>query len=175
MKEFNLELAKEGHPLVTRDGREVSEFHCFESLGKDTDRIAAIIDDDGFWFNKSGQYYSNNVISGKDLFLKDCDWQPPLKMGDIVEVFSHNKAWEERIFIKNGGNDEIICVRDGQYNYFLAGKPFETYLWDKDSWRRKQTEDKKVNINIEITINGKPAKLSDISEETLKKLRETGL
>ncbi len=30
-KPFDLELAKQGHPLVTRDGRTVTEFHHFDT------------------------------------------------------------------------------------------------------------------------------------------------
>lgn len=49
MKPFDLDLALAGHPLCTRNGKEVVEFYCFKNISpiEDEPVFAAIKDENG--------------------------------------------------------------------------------------------------------------------------------
>lgn len=72
MKEFDLEKAKAGHPVCTRDGRE-ARILCFDRIG---DRpIVALVKEAGeetiFSYNKKGKLFSNDGRKCiDDLFMK---------------------------------------------------------------------------------------------------------
>jgi hypothetical protein len=68
MKPFDLEAAKRGEKLVTRDGREVSEFHCFKTIVSDYPCVA-IIDGERGTFSKSGYFNSSEHPHDDDLFM----------------------------------------------------------------------------------------------------------
>ncbi|WP_261533088.1 hypothetical protein [Burkholderia multivorans] len=68
MKPFDLEAAKRGAPLVTRDGRAVSEFHVFETEESDKPCVA-VVDGRPFWTTRSGKYGGDYEESEKDLFM----------------------------------------------------------------------------------------------------------
>lgn len=68
-KEFNLEEALKGAKLVTRDGREVSEWKYFET-GNKIYRIASVIDGEIQTFTKEGRYLVDGSAHYKDLFIK---------------------------------------------------------------------------------------------------------
>ncbi|WP_257755159.1 hypothetical protein [Burkholderia glumae] len=67
LKPFDLEAAKRGEPLVTRDGRKVTEFHHFETLVY-RDCCCAIVDGFRRWINADGRYYIEGE-SNHDLFM----------------------------------------------------------------------------------------------------------
>ncbi|WP_261541708.1 hypothetical protein [Burkholderia multivorans] len=68
MKPFDLEAAKRGAALVTRDGRAVSEFHVFETEESDKPCVA-VVDGRPFWTTRSGKYGGDYEESEKDLFM----------------------------------------------------------------------------------------------------------
>lgn len=61
---FSLEAAKRGEPLVTRDGRKISEIHHFETDPTEYP-VCAIIEGECIWFKTTG--VSDDTVS--DLFL----------------------------------------------------------------------------------------------------------
>jgi hypothetical protein len=63
---FDLAKACAGHPLVTRDGRKVTEFHRFETLNKD--KCVAVIDGKAFMFADRGRWDQFDDC-GYDLFI----------------------------------------------------------------------------------------------------------
>lgn len=72
MKEFDLEKAKSGHPVCTRDGHE-ARILCFNRKGHNP--IVALIEDAGnetvFSYDNMGRYSNNGRECMYDLFMKD--------------------------------------------------------------------------------------------------------
>lgn len=66
MKEFNLQEAINGHPLVTRDGRKVEQFFYFD---KSTDDMKAYAVFDGAVHSFSDKGRFNVCESDLDLFM----------------------------------------------------------------------------------------------------------
>jgi len=86
-------------------------------------------------------------------------------VGGKCLISSNNVDWKERIFIsKNGFGWNTVSLGDEEN--FLNGKSYIVSVWEYG--KLIPTE---LDINITVTINGKTAKLSDISEETLANLR----
>lgn len=67
MKEFNLARALAGDPVITRDGKRVSELFHTKTL-KDRLSVLAIIDGELVHYSKEGKYFVNND-SINDLFM----------------------------------------------------------------------------------------------------------
>jgi hypothetical protein len=67
MKPFNLEAAKRGEPIITRNGGMVTEFHHFKTEGSKKPCIA-IIDGMPHWFGKDGVWIDDED-SAEDLFM----------------------------------------------------------------------------------------------------------
>lgn len=169
MKPFDLELAVKGHPLVLRNGTKVEEFKYFET-SKSKYPCAIPLPDPTFclfYFSKEGKY-SAYKKSDYDLFLDDSvEWEEPLEMGDIVEVYKDD-TWEERIFITEGVDQGARCVNLHDVKGFQDGKSFNTVYWKPNEWRRKP---KKVEIDITVKVNGISVPLNTISDETLLKIK----
>lgn len=73
--------------------------------------------------------------------------------------------WSERIFIsKNGFGWNTVSCNDEKA--FLDGKSYSVLVWEEGKIIPKE-----LDIKITVTINGTPARLNDISEETLINLR----
>lgn len=72
MKPFNLELAKAGYPVCTRDGRD-ARIICFDRSGKDFYPIVALVKIDGVeairLYTSNGCYHKNDFCE-LDLFMK---------------------------------------------------------------------------------------------------------
>lgn len=69
MKKFDLELAKAGHPVQTRDGKKV-RILCFDR--KDVDYpIVALVEIDGYEYTKhyTLKGVANDIDHGMDLFM----------------------------------------------------------------------------------------------------------
>jgi len=91
------------------------------------------------------------------------------KEGDFVEV-AHSKkvCWNKRIFLYSTKAGHHIAVSTGcEIDYQEGGSEYLTTTWE--FIRPVQPS---ISISIDIKINGQPAKLSDISEETLLSLRK---
>lgn len=67
MKPFDLEAAKAGAPVVTRDGREVKQLTVFEGVG--VQPIFAVIENTIYQFDLNGSYCSPHERSHLDLFM----------------------------------------------------------------------------------------------------------
>lgn len=71
MKEFDLEKAKVGHPVCTRDGKE-ARILCFDRIGHHP--IVALVKDAGnetiFSYNNMGRYSNDGRGYLCDLFMK---------------------------------------------------------------------------------------------------------
>lgn len=69
LKEFNLEAAKAGKPVCTRDGRK-ARIICFDTINKGNYPIIALLEDKGceaiFYYNKDGKC---NVGTEIDLMM----------------------------------------------------------------------------------------------------------
>lgn len=72
MKEFDLEKAKAGHPVCTRDGHE-ARILCFDREGQHP--IVALVKDAGnetiFSYNKKGRFSNDGRGCMYDLFMKE--------------------------------------------------------------------------------------------------------
>ena len=107
------------------------------------------------------------------LFTIDCNAvsvskkRLPIK-GDIILVrdFSSVK-WKKLIFLMFYG-DTALCVTESTEDAYREGKQYSICGWTHWKW----PEEKESEIEISVKINGKEAKLSDISKETLLKIRE---
>ena len=88
-------------------------------------------------------------------------------VGEKIEVYTRS-GWANRIYLGyiQGAKKPYICVDGNHTGRYVKGEPFETSNW---STARKILTD---NIKVKVTINGQPAKLSDLTEEQLLELRE---
>ena len=68
MKDFNLEKANAGYPLVYRNGHKPKEFHYFKECN---DFPVCTVNNDGFLVKslKNGRYYIDEAEYDYDLFL----------------------------------------------------------------------------------------------------------
>lgn len=174
MKPFNLNLAKQGHPLITRDGRKIVQFvHFTEPFDQKSNSVLYVLTEKGEKFCNciDGEYYHNEV-NNDDLFLDDSvPWNPLLKEGDLVEVRDfEEKKWQKRIFLYFNKYKKIMCVNNRDKASYLEGKCYEVLPWNQ---YRLITQE--PIIEIIVRIDGKEAKLSDIPDETLKKIKEKEL
>jgi len=168
MKPFNLELALQGHPVVTRGGKEISQLTLF--VCKHTHPLVGVIDGERcVWTRNGNGRYNMTTQSNSDLFLKDCDWQPEPKFGDLVEVSDSGINWTERIFICKTPDGRILAASPVE-NFINRHKPLLSF--GVTPWNHMRPIQKELNIKITVSINDKPAKLSDISDETLRKIKE---
>jgi|GEM_PF-1386944 len=107
MKPFDLEKALAGHPLVTRDGRKVLDFHYFKVMTKYIFPIYAAIESIGndpyfSQFRIDGSALRNEEESSLDLFLdstKKTYWvnvyESEIKTIFIGKVFDNEKECSE--------------------------------------------------------------------------------
>lgn len=68
MKPFDLTRALAGDPVITRDGRQVTELHHFKTAKNQNNGVFAIIDGEAFTFDYNGKYLaiSSHIM---DLFM----------------------------------------------------------------------------------------------------------
>lgn len=97
MEKFNLEKALAGEPVVTRDGREVTEIHCFKTCTKGF-TVVAVIDGEKQGFHNDGSYWGNGNDHRLDLFMKPKvveGWFNVYQEGDYIWTSSAHNS-EER-------------------------------------------------------------------------------
>jgi hypothetical protein len=142
--EFDLELAKQGHPLCTRNGKKVIEFVYFsKNYRKDLFPLVCIIKENPKRirsFQKSGKHLGN-CQSEFDLFLdKSIPWEKPLKEGEIIEVFT-SSGWQRKVLVHLDKSGWIIAASRNIQNRISLP------LYQKDHWRRisEKTEKKVTN------------------------------
>lgn len=84
MKPFDLAAAKRGDKLVTRDGREVTEFRHFETIRNSDYTCHAVIDGGFCTFSVDGREYQGGRESDLDLFMA------PKKRTVFVQIFNES-------------------------------------------------------------------------------------
>jgi hypothetical protein len=70
MKPFNLEEALAGKPVVTRDGRKVTEIHHLVTASSGNNKLIAVIGGSVYGYNINGEYNSK-INSACDLFMDE--------------------------------------------------------------------------------------------------------
>lgn len=106
-KPFDLEVAKAGNPVCTRDGRE-ARIICFDRIGNLP--IIALVK------NREGEtvyYYYNNGRDNKENVEKDYDllMKPIIKTG-WINVHKNNGLYKtEEDAINNRPNDDFVAVK----------------------------------------------------------------
>lgn len=98
----------------------------------------------GAWcfFTDKGEFCKGEV-SEMDLFLKECNWQPEPKKGDMVEVKDFNyQTWVKRKFVVKY-DDKSYCVSITGSNKLMP--------WDE---MRPVTKPDKLNIWFELSFIG---------------------
>ena len=80
MKPFDLEAAKAGAPLVTRDGRK-AKFIAYVPECNEDSRVVILVDGDGYVsdYAESGNYYEDDCKSGNDLFMCEEEKKPVVR------------------------------------------------------------------------------------------------
>ena len=157
---FDLERALAGEPIINGKGEEVLGFH----KRKDKSMLSTFpyADIAGITYTEKGGFFDAGIET-KDLYMK----YPPLPPeGTYILVRDDDKeSWRKKIFLYKDTRGRILVV--GNYcedNYFTG------YLYEVTSWKQwKPIEEPEIEITVKI--NGKESKLSDISDETLKKLK----
>ena len=84
MREFNLEQALAGHPVCTRDGREVTQLTQF-NIASDYS-LAGVIEGYLYQWKPDGKYISSLGDNPRDLFMA------PSKKTGWVARYSYSKA-----------------------------------------------------------------------------------
>jgi hypothetical protein len=115
-------------------------------------------------------YSSIMEAKEKYIFYKGTERLP--KEGDEILVFDSKGNAFKRIFLFNNYN-KPVCVEGGHEREYLLNKPYHMLEWLDWDWLKDTASAKPSTIEIDVKINGKHVKLSDISEETLLKIRES--
>lgn len=104
MKKFNLQEALSGKPIITRDGRKVSEIHYLMTTTEDNTKLIAVVDGYVSGHSIDGRHNSPKLDSPSDLFMDE----------PVVEkwfnVYRHTLRGKE------------ITVGEGYYTYEEAIK-----------------------------------------------------
>lgn len=112
MKEFNLEEALAGKPVVTRDGRKVSELHLFETT-YDKQQLVAIIDKNAYAYYRSGKRYNEyDAEHNNDLFMAPetvTKWVNVYKSEHRSEVYTGESLYE------NEDDAKKNCIMGAKY------------------------------------------------------------
>ena len=85
MKPFELSLACKGEPLVTRNGKKVSQFHYFDAPNSEY-QIYAVIEGEIYSFTKNGKFHDDDLRYGFDLFMSD-----PLPKKYTINIYQGDK------------------------------------------------------------------------------------
>ncbi len=158
---FNLERALKGDELITRDEQEVSGFMI-------NPKIVSV--DYPYFISSIKSTYTKDGIqymgckNDNDLFMK----YPEMKEGMKILV-KEDDNWEERIFLFKDKRDRVVTVSRKFENAYLKGEYYRMALWKQ--WELIE----EPAIEIQVKINGKEGKLSDISTETFEKLKRLEL
>lgn len=126
MKEFDINLAKQGHPVCTRDGRPV-RIVCFDVKNNELPILALIIDARGEEYGEQVARYRNDGSWG-ETSNKDCCY-------DLMLAPVKHEGWVNVLHGKNGYYvDKEIWVFEE--NAKEIGKEFAEYVTTvKIEWR----------------------------------------
>lgn len=108
MKPFDLQKAIEGHPLCTRDGRDITEFHYFKTA--DEDYICAAVVNGGInTYDKNGLEFGDDSICDRDIFLKSEKKKLKIHVCKIPEIDGNH-----RVSIAVPSNEDFLPHEDYQ-------------------------------------------------------------
>jgi hypothetical protein len=130
MKEFDLEKAKVGHPVCTRDGKE-ARILCFDRIGHHP--IVALVKEAGdetiFSYNKKGRFSNDGRGCMCDLFMKAVKREAWINLYKdkesawSVAFFSHiNPRNQECIYTIEGGLNRRYCIPYNEETAHLVGE-----------------------------------------------------
>lgn len=68
MKEFNLEAALRGEPVITHDGRKVEQLFYFDKATENPHKLCAVIDGIMYGYDDGGEFFDKKT-SKHDLFM----------------------------------------------------------------------------------------------------------
>ena len=95
MKEFDLELAKIGHPVCTRAGLPANII-CFDRKAA-AYQVVALVEKDNWetveYYKKNGQYNKGNEQSPYDLMMA------PIRHEGWVNIYEENGEWKTSEYI----------------------------------------------------------------------------
>jgi hypothetical protein len=81
MKPFDLEAALAGAPVVTRDGREVTQLKLFELTGKEP--LYGVIENNVYRWDFNGVFRPDGTKTSYDLFMFEAEpevWEPTMEL-----------------------------------------------------------------------------------------------
>jgi hypothetical protein len=151
MKEFDLELAKAGHPVCTRDGKP-ARIICFDVKGTDYPIVAAIMAGDVEYINQypnSGKYCADSHASPGDLMMVS-----EVEESDIKEAIKYAIAastHEDGILLNGVTESEAIAWLEEQgevdnlHNYLYGER---NVFYKVGDWIIRSTEGFKHNIYL---------------------------
>jgi len=98
------------------------------------------------------------------------------KRGELIEVSDYKdyRDGQKRIFLTHieGAIYPFICIANGHEDKFKSGEKFGI---SECKYARKIQDKPQGEIELTVKVNGKEVPLSDISEETLLKIRNKQL
>ena len=161
MYKFELKRALAGEPVVTRGGDTVMRIE----RGIDRAYVVSVTlaDYSHYSVTETGNAWKSGAESPLDLFMK----YPPLKEGDYILVSDDKKTWRKRKFIHIDFNNRVVVVDKYCADDFDNGRRYAAC-----SYKYYKRIEEEPEIEITVKINGKDAKLSDISAETLEKIKQ---
>lgn len=117
MKPFNLDEAKAGKPVITRDGRDV-RIVCFDRKHEDFTILVLIPDVSGIefgeFFNDKGVCTVNKVSSDYDLFMKSeriTGWVNVYPTADLFFAANLSSAYKTKeLADASASPDRLNCV-----------------------------------------------------------------
>lgn len=117
-KPFDLEAAKAGAPVMTRDGRPV-RILAFDVKSEEYPVVAVVPTHDGKYesvevYTKNGQYNDDGYDDIKD----ECDY-------DLVMALTKHRAW---VNVYKGGDYQIGNLFDTEAEAIKSGKRVSTYI-----------------------------------------------
>ena len=110
MKEFDLNAALEGQPVITRDGRKVTEVNYFKSYVGPYP-VHALINNDFCTYTKEGKY-QNNDDHRLDLFMAPKvieKWVNVHQYGD--QIWAGSTVYNSEKDAKDAGSDDCIYLK----------------------------------------------------------------
>jgi len=103
MRPFDLAKALAGEPVITREGKQVTDIHHFKTVRREGN-VIAVIDGDWFTFSPDGAYNKLHGNSNMDLFMA------PVK----------RQEWRNIYKGKNSGKLTVSPARYASYEDAIA-------------------------------------------------------
>jgi len=159
MKKFDLDKALAGHPVVTRDGKMVTNIEL--STGSQSYITGRICGSLQKW-NEDGRFLGT-LLHDNDLLMAEPSFGESILVWDNKDTASDTKLEMDFVCFTTEGH--VVATED--ISNISIREPFaEVMMWEYWSFIEKPPQ-----IEINAKINGREVKLSEISEETLLKLR----